>query len=131
MNDEQEIRELFSNWVESTTKGDLDLARQCIADDAVFFLPGAGEMDKETFAQGAAGGSPEESPIDFDLDSKIRELKVFGNQGYLWIESTLVCSPKNGDPATKMAGHSLSILEKRESGWQIVRDANTMTTVSE
>lgn len=131
MNDEQEIRELFSNWVESTTKGDLDLARQCIADDAVFFLPGAGEMDKETFAQGAAGGSPEESPIDFDLDSKIRELKVFGNQAYLWIESTLVCSPKNGDPATKMAGHSLSILEKRESGWQIVRDANTMTTVSE
>lgn len=131
MNDEQEIRELFSNWVESTTKGDLDLARQCIADDAVFFVPGAGEMDKETFAQGAAGGSPEESPIDFDLDSKLRELKVFGNQAYLWIESTLVCSPKNGDPATKMAGHSLSILEKREGGWQIIRDANTMTTVSE
>ncbi|NOY73540.1 MAG: hypothetical protein GXP14_14430 [Gammaproteobacteria bacterium] len=88
-------------------------------------------MDKETFAQGAAGGSPEESPIDFDLDSKLRELKVFGDQAYLWIESTLVCSPKNGDPATLMAGHSLSILEKRDDRWQIIRDANTMTVVPE
>ena len=131
MSDEQEIRDLFNNWIESTTTGNLELARQCIADDAVFFVPGAGEMDKETFAQGAAGGSPEESPIDFDLDSQLRELKVFGNQAYLWIESTLVCSPKNGGPATKMAGHSLSILEKRDGRWQIIRDANTLATVPE
>lgn len=131
MSDEQEIRDLFNNWIKSTVEGNLELARQCIADDAVFFVPGAGEMDKETFAQGAAGGSPEDSPIDYDLDSKLRELKVFGNHAYLWIESTLVCSPKNGDPATQMAGHSLSVLEKRDDRWQIIRDANTMTVVSE
>ncbi len=131
MRDEQEIRDLFNNWIKSTTEGNLELARQCIADDAVFFVPGVGEMNKETFAQGAAGGSPEDSPIDFDLNSKLRELKVFGDQAYLWIESTLVCSPKNGDPSSKMAGHSLSILEKREGRWQIVRDANTMTSVQE
>jgi ketosteroid isomerase-like protein len=104
MRDEQEIRDLFNNWIKSTTEGNLELARQCIADDAVFFVPGFGEMNKESFAQAAAGGSPEESPIDFDLNSKLRELKVFGDQAYLWIESTLVCSPKNGDPATLMAG---------------------------
>ncbi len=127
MNDEQEIRALFDNWIKSTIEGDLELARQCIADGAVFLVPGVGEMDKETFAQGAAGGSPEESPIDFDLDSKIRELKVFGDHAYLWIESILICSPKNGDPSTKMAGHSLSVLEKRDGFWQIIRDANTMT----
>ena len=131
MGDEQEIRELFNDWIKATIEGNLDLARQCIADDAVFFVPGVGEMDKETFAQGAAGGSPEDSLIDFDLDSKLRELKVFGNQAYLWIESTLVCSPKNGDPSTRMAGHSLSVLEKRDDRWQIIRDANTMTVVSE
>ena len=131
MRDEQEIRDLFNNWVKSTTEGNLELARQCIADDAVFFVPGVGEMNKESFAQAAAGGSPEESPIDFDLNSKLRELKVFGDQAYLWIESTLVCSPKNGDPATLMAGHSLSILEKRDGDWQIIRDANTMTVVPE
>ena len=131
MSDEQEIRELFNNWIKSTTEGNLELARQCIADDAVFFVPGVGEMDKETFAQGAAGGSPEESQTDFDLDSKLREIQVFGNQAYLWIESVLVCSPKNGDPVTLMKGHSLSILEKRDNRWQIIRDANTMTVVSE
>ena len=129
MCDEQEIRDLFNNWIKATIEGDLELARQCIADDAVFFVPGVGEMNKETFAQGAAGGSPEDSPIDFDLDSKLRELKVFGDQAYLWIESTLECTPKNGDPVTLMAGHSLSILEKRDGRWQIIRDANTMTVV--
>ena len=131
MSDEKEIRELFDNWIESTTKGDLELSHQCIADDAVFFVPGIGEMDKKSFAEAAAGGSPEESPFQFDLDSKLREMKVFGDFAYLWIESTLVMNPKNGDPATKMAGHSLSILEKRDGRWQIFRDANTLTTVPE
>ena len=131
MNDEQEIRDLFDNWIKSTTEGNLDLAHQCIADDALFFVPGVGEMDKKTFAEAAAGGSPEESPFEFDLDSKIRELKVFSDHAYLWVESTLVMSPKNGDPAIKMAGHSLSILDKRDGLWQIFRDANTLTTVSE
>lgn len=131
MSDEQEIRDLFNNWIKSTIEGNLELARQCIADDAVFFVPGAGEMDKETFAQGAAGGSPEDSPIDFDLDSTLREIKVFGDYAYLWIESALLCSPKNGDPSSKMAGHSLSVLEKRDGRWQIIRDANTVTTVSD
>ncbi len=131
MSDENEIRELFGNWIESTTKGDLELAHQCIADDALFFVPGVGEMDKKTFAAAAAGGSPEDSPIKYDLDSKLREIKVFRDHAYMWIESTLVMTPKNGDPATKMAGHSLSILEKRDGRWQILRDANTLTAVSE
>jgi uncharacterized protein (TIGR02246 family) len=131
MDDEQEIRDLYKNWIKSTTEGNLELARQCIVDDAVFLVPGVGEMDKETFAQGAAGGSPEDSPMDFDLNSKLRELKVFGEHAYLWIDSTLICTPKNGEPATKMAGHSLSILEKRDGRWQIFRDADTMTVVAE
>ncbi len=131
MSDEKEIRELFGNWIESTIKGDLELAHQCIADDALFFVPGVGEMDKKTFAAAAAGGSPEDSPIKFDLDSKLREIKVFRDHAYMWIESTLVMTPKKGGPASKMAGHSLSILEKRDGRWQILRDANTLTAVSE
>lgn len=131
MSDEQAIRELFNNWIKATTEGDLTLARQCIADDAVFLVPGVGEMDKETFAQGAAGGSPGDSPIDFNLDCQLREVNVFGDQAYLWIESTLLCAPKNGDPSTKMAGHSLAVLVKRDGCWQIFRDANTMTVVQE
>ena len=129
--DEQEIRDLFDDWIKATTEGNLELAHRCVADDALFFVPGAGEMDKISFAQAAAGVSPEESPIEFDLKSKIRELKVFGDHAYLWVESTLVTTPKNGDPATKMAGHSLSVLEKRDGRWQIFRDANTLAPVQE
>jgi len=129
MTDEKEIRELFDDWIRATTEGDLELAHQCIADDAVFIVPGVGEMDKESFAAAAAGGSPEESPINFDLDSKLREVEVFANHAYMWVESTLLMSPKNGDPATKMAGHSLSVLVKRDGRWQIFRDANTLMEV--
>ena len=129
MNDEQKIQQLFNNWIKATIEGDLNLARQCIADDAIFFVPGVGEMDKESFAQGAAGGSPEDSPINYDLDSKIHEIQVFGDKAYLCIKSNLLCSPKNGDPSTRMAGYSVSILEKRDERWQIIRDANTMTVV--
>ena len=131
MTDEQAIRELFSNWIKSTIEGNLELARQCVADDAIFYVPGVGEMNKEIFTQGAAGGSPDDSPIAYDLDSKLSEIKISGDQAYISVNSVLLCSPKNGDPSTKMAGHSLSILEKREGQWLITRDANTMTVVKD
>ena len=47
MSDEKEIRELFGNWIESTIKGDLELAHQCIADDALFFVPGRRDGQKD------------------------------------------------------------------------------------
>ena len=129
--DQQAIQSLFENWIRSTTVGDLDLARHCIADGAVFLVPGVGEMDKESFAQAAAGGSPEDSPDEYDLDCKLRETQVFGDHAFMWIDSTLLSTPKSGGPTTKMAGHSLSVLEKRDGRWQIVRDANTLTKVAE
>lgn len=73
MSDEKAIRDLFTNWIKATTDGNLSLAHQCIANNAVFLVPGVGEMDKNSFAEAAAGGSPEESPIQYDLDSKLRD----------------------------------------------------------
>lgn len=132
--DEQAIRALFEDWIRATTEGDLELARRCIADDAVFLvpgIPGGGEMDKESFAQAAAGQSPEESPFEFDLDSQLREVEVLGDHAYLWVQSKLVITPKEGGEATTMAGHSLSVLQKRDGQWLIYRDANTLTVVQE
>jgi len=129
--DEQAIRDLFDDWIAATKQGDLALAHQCITDDGLFLVPWAGEMDKASFAEAAAGVSPEDSQIEFELDSKIRELQVFGDHAYLWIESTLLMMPKNGDPPSKMAGHSLSILQKRDGRWQIYRDANTLVPIKE
>jgi uncharacterized protein (TIGR02246 family) len=129
--DQEQIKELYDNWIESTTVGNLDLAHNCIVDDAIFLVPGAGEMDKKSFAQAAAGANPEDSPFEFDLNSELREVKVFGDHAYMFVESSLVMTPKSGGAATKMAGHSLSVLEKRDGRWQIFRDANTLVVVPE
>ena len=89
------------------------------------------KMDKESFAYAAAGVSPEASPFEYVLDSKLRESKVFGDHAYLWVDSTLLMTPKSGGDTTKMAGHSLSVLVKRDGRWQIYRDANTLSPVPE
>ena len=39
MSDEQEIRDLFDNWIKATTEGNLALAHQCITEDALFLCP--------------------------------------------------------------------------------------------
>ena len=52
----KKLRGLFDNWIKATTVGNLALAHQCITDDALFFVPGVGEMDKNSFAEAAAGG---------------------------------------------------------------------------
>ncbi len=125
--DERAIRELFADWIRSTTEGDLELAHRCIADDAQFLVPRAGVMDKASFAQAAAGTSPEDAPAIYELDSRIREVEVFGDHAYVWAESVLVVRPRDGSEASRMAGHSLSVLVRRDGRWQIHRDANTMT----
>lgn len=128
--EEQEIREFYNNWIKATTEGDLELAHRCIADDARFLVAGAGEMNKVAFAQAAAGVSPEESPMDFHLESDLLEIKVLGEYAYILVESKLAIKPKEGDgPTTKMAGHSLAVLHKRDGRWQNYRDASTLVPI--
>lgn len=129
--DERAIKALFDNWITATTEGNLNLAQQAIADDAIFLVPGVGVMDKMTFAQAAAGESPEDSPMIYDLSSNIREIRVIGEYAYLWSESELNITPKQGGDTVTMAGHSLSVLQKIDGHWQIIRDANTITAVSD
>ena len=129
--DEQAIRALFDDWIKATVVGDLGLARDCIADDAVFLVPGFGKMNKEDFAQAAAGVPPEESPIAYDLDSQLREVEVYGDHAHLWVDSKLKMTPKAGGPDSWMAGSSLSILVKRGGRWWIYRDMNTLMAVEE
>jgi len=103
-----------------------DLALDHIADSAIFLVPGIGEMDKISFVQSAAGESPEQSEMIFDLESKVREIQVMGSYAYLWSESTLLITPRSGEATTTWAGHSLSIMQKLDGRWQIIREANTI-----
>ena len=124
--DEETIREWYDSWIRATTVGDLALAKSLIADDAVFLLPGAGQMGKDAFAEGMAGGEPDPN-MDYALDSEVREIRVLGDHAWLWTEFTLVSTNKATGKRSRVAGHELSVLERAGDGWRVVRDANTMS----
>lgn len=126
--DEEAIRRWFEQWMKATTEGDLQLARSLIADDAVFLVPGAGRMDKESFASAATATDPN---TDFELDCSIQEIRVLGDHAWLWTRISLAMTDKKSNSRSLMAGHSLSILERRGDGWVVIRDANTMVPVEQ
>lgn len=124
--DEQAIRRHFEHWMKATKEGDLKLAKSLIANDAVFLVPGADRMDKESFAAAATASDPN---IDFQLDCSIQEIKVLGDHAWLWTKFSLTMTDKRSKTSSKLAGHSLSILKRQGEGWVIIRDANTMAPV--
>lgn len=126
--DEQAIRRYFESWMKATTQGNLELARSLIADDAVFLVPGHGQMDKETFAAAATATDPN---IDFQLDSSLQEIRVIGDHAWTWTKSDLVMTDKQSGARTRCTGHSLSILERHGDTWLLIRDANTLMPVKE
>lgn len=125
-NDEQAIRQWFDRWMRATKEGDLDLARSLIADDAVFLVPGAGRMDKESFAAAATADDPNKH---FELDCSIQEIRILDDHAWLLSEFSLKMTDKRSKKSSQMAGHSLSILKRHEDGWVVIRDANTMVPV--
>ena len=130
VNEEDAIRATIEKFISATETGDLEAARSVIAEDAVFFVPYAGTMDRETFATAATAQPEGIEKITFDQTAEIREVKVMGDHAYVRIDLQLIVTRENHDP-TKMAGHTLSILEKRHGTWLVVRDANTLLPVQE
>ncbi len=125
-NDEQAIRKWFEGWMKSTKEGDLQLARSLIADDAVFLVPGADRMNKESFAAAATAADPN---TEFELDCSIQEIEILGDHAWLWTRISLAMTDKRSKSRSLMAGHSLSILKRQGDGWVVIRDANTMVPV--
>ena len=124
--DEKDIRKWFDDWMTSTKKGDLKLAKSLIADDAIFLVPGAGQMDKQSFAEAATASDPN---TDFQLDCEIQEIRIIGDHAWLLSTISLEMTDKKSNSRTLMKGDGISILEKRTDGWVVVRDANTMIAV--
>ncbi|MBI1852154.1 MAG: SgcJ/EcaC family oxidoreductase [Planctomycetes bacterium] len=127
-NDENAVRQWFERWMKATKEGDLQLARSLIADDAVFLVPGADRMDKESFAAAVTATDPN---TVFELDCSIQEIRVLGDHAWLWSKSSLRMTDKRSETSSTMAGHSLSILERRGNSWVVIRDANTVVPVSQ
>lgn len=124
--DEEAIRKWFDDWIAASKDGDLELAKSLIADDAIFLVPGVGQMDKQSFAEAATASDPN---TNFELDCGIQEIQIFGDRAWLLSTLSLVMTDKETSKRTLMKGDGISILERRGDGWVVIRDANTMIVV--
>jgi uncharacterized protein (TIGR02246 family) len=126
--DEKQIRALVATWMDATKAGDVDTVLSLMADDAVFLLPGGKLMRKADFAAAAqaqaGGGAPH-----IDGQSEIQEIRVIGDWAFMWTHLTVVVTPTGGQTMTR-AGHTLTILNKRNGKWLLARDANLLAPVT-
>ena len=126
--DEQAIRKWYDDWIKSTKVGDLDLALSLVADDAIFLVPGAGQMDKQTFCEAMTATDPN-SNTDYKIDCSIQEVRVLGDHAWLLATVSLEMKNRKTDKLSLMKGDSISILKRHGDSWLVVRDANTMVNV--
>jgi uncharacterized protein (TIGR02246 family) len=128
-NDEQQIRELVSTWMEATKAGDIDKVLSRMADDVVVLIPGQPVMRKDGFAAAARAQAGHHAPT-FDGTSEIQEITVLGDWAFMWSRLTVVASPPGGGPSITRAGHTLSVLRKLNGQWVVARDANLLAPVT-
>lgn len=129
-NDEQEIRDLVATWFSATKSGDTDKVLSLMADDVIFLVCGKPPMrGKAAFAEGLSALKD----VTIDASSEIQEIKVLGDWAYMWTELTVTMTPTNGGDggkSMKRSGNTLSILQKQNGAWQLVRDANMLAEVA-
>jgi uncharacterized protein (TIGR02246 family) len=122
--DEQEIRDLVSTWIRASNAGDVQKVLNLMADDAVFLVAGQKPMRKADYIAGQAALEG----VAMEAKSEIQEIRVFGDWAYLWTKLSVVMTPRGG-AALMRAGNTLSILQKRDGRWLLVRDANMLAEV--
>lgn len=123
--DEQEIRQLIETWMESMRLGYTKRALSVIADDTAFFLPGHARLAKADF-EAASITMP---TFIREVDSQVEEVKIYGDVAYCVNRLTVITIPRKGGDTLTRQGYALTILEKRQGAWKIVRDANTLSAV--
>lgn len=96
-----------------------------MADDVVFLLPGRPPMHRTDFQTAQVG----QQQFDIDGHSDIKEIKLLGDWAYCWNRLTVTMKPRDGGPEVKRAGNVLSVLQKQNGQWVIVRDANMLIVV--
>jgi uncharacterized protein (TIGR02246 family) len=124
--DEQAIRNLIATWLSASKAGDTEKVLGLMADDVVFLVCGQPPMrGKAAFAASQAALKD----MELEASSEIQEVRVLGDWAYVWTNLTVVITPKSGAPI-KRAGNTLSVLEKQNGSWVMLRDANMLAVVS-
>ncbi len=127
-NDEQEIRQLVSTWMEASKAADFEKVLSLMADDVVFLVPGRAPMGKADFASAAQAQSGQNAP-KFDGTSEIQEIRILGDWAFIWTRMTVAVTPPGGAQPVTRAGHTMTILQKQNGKWLLARDANMLAPV--
>ena len=124
--DEQAIRDLVFTWLSASKAGDHETVLSLMAEDAVFLQPG-----QEPIRGRAAFAQMQKSlaTVDIDATSDIQEIQIFGDWAYCWNYLTIVVTPHASGAPIKRAGNVLSVMQKQNGRWAIVRDANMLSVV--
>ncbi|MGH8128532.1 MAG: YybH family protein [Gammaproteobacteria bacterium] len=128
--DEQEIRQLVSAWMDASKSGDVDKVLSLMTDDAVFLVTGQPIMHKADFAAVARAQAGADAP-EFDGSSEIQEIKILGEWAFMWQRLTVSITPRDGAGSTERAGYTLTILQKQDGKWKLARDANMLARVEQ
>ena len=127
-NDEEQIRQLVSTWMEATKAGDVDTILSLMTDDAVFLVPGQTVMRKADFSAAARAQAGADAP-QFEGDSDIQEIQVHGDLAYMWARLRVTVTPPGGGTKMTRAGHTLTVLRRENGKWLLARDANMLAPV--
>jgi uncharacterized protein (TIGR02246 family) len=123
--DEAQIRELVSTWMKATREKDPDTVLGLMTDDVQFLVPGCPPFGKAEFEKAARNQAADNAP-SYDGTSNIQEIHVEGSTAYAIAELTVLTTPKDGSPATRRAGHTLTVFRKIDGRWLLARDANLL-----
>jgi len=123
--DEQQIRDLFTEWHQAAAAGDVSRLVPLMAEDVVFLLPGQPPMrGRETFITAFRAGLDR---MRIQSTGKIEELRISGDMAYLWSYLEVNVTPQGGSPMRR-SGYTLTLLRKEPDGrWVLFRDANLLT----
>jgi len=125
LNDEDQIRQVVSTWMEATKAHDVEAILQLMTDDVVFLVPGKPVMRKADFAAAARSQAAGNAPT-FDGTSDIQEIQVSGDWAFMWSKLSVVANPADGGKATTLSGHTLSVFHRQRGRWLLARDANLL-----
>lgn len=126
LSDEAQIRELVSAWLKATKAKDPDAVLRLMTDDAKFLVAGRPPFGKDVFEKAARSQATDDAP-SYDASSDIQEIHVEGSMAYAIAELSLLVTPKDGSPATRRTGHTLTVFRKVNGQWLLARDANLLS----
>jgi len=127
--DERQIRDLVATWMSATRSGDIDTVLTLMTDDVVFLVAGRPPFGKQEFAKALTPPAGAVLP-KIDGHSEIQEIQVGGDWAFMWTRLTVEVTFPDGRP-TRRAGHTLTVLHKKDGKWLLARDANLLTPITE